>query len=596
MCGVVGFVGDKNAEAELIRFLKKLEYRGYDSAGIAVLSGDNIISTRAEGKIANLEQRVIPAENVSCGIGHTRWATHGKATEVNAHPHTSADGRWVVVHNGIIENFGNIKRELIRKNVKFASETDTEVVSQLLGLSKKEGIEAVIETCGQLEGSWALACINKNDKGTIYLARNKSPLYVCATKENSYVASDPICFSALKYEYYSMEDNEFCVVRGGNLTFLDSKGERIEKKSSKLDNVIESNFDHNWNHYMIKEIHEIPEALKRVATTYNEGLPLYNLSKKRLSKFNRIRIVGCGTAYHSGLVGACYFEKELGIESTAHIASEFRYQNPIMDKKTLAVFVSQSGETADTLSALELAKKKGAYTVAITNVPYSTIAKKADLVLPICAGPEIAVASTKAYVCQLAVFYLFAKYAKCALKKKPFTSSKKIFKVANAIYIPTDGEMEKISEFVMNSTSMFFLGRDIDYFTAQEGCLKLKEITYINANAYAAGELKHGVLALVEEGTPLVVVATEKKLLEKTLNGANEAAARGGKIVLVSQFEVEEDKMHGFTSQIRLPALDEELMPMVAIVPMQKLAYQVCCKKGLSPDQPRNLAKSVTVE
>ncbi len=596
MCGVVGYVGDKNAEKKLIESLKKLEYRGYDSAGIAILSGNNIKITRAEGKIVNLEKKIEEAENVSCGIGHTRWATHGKATETNAHPHVSENGEWVIVHNGIIENFGTLKKELIKGGVKFASETDTEVVSQLLGKSKKTGIEALIDTCNQLDGSFALACINRQSKGTIFLARKKSPLYVCATEGSSYIASDPICFAKLKCDYYSMEDDEFCIAGKGTLVFYNKEGNTIEKKPSKLDAIIESNFDFNWNHYMIKEIHEIPEALKRVATTYSEGLPLFNLKKKLIAKTNKFVIIGCGTAYHSGLVGAAYIEKELGVEATAQIASEFRYKNPIIDKHTTAIFVSQSGETADTLSALELAKKKGAFTIAITNVPYSTIAKKADLVLPICAGPEIAVASTKAYVCQSAVFYILSKYAKAIKNGKPFSGTKKIFKVANSIMIPTDTELEKTSEFVKKCSSMFFLGRDTDYYTAQEGCLKLKEITYINANAYAAGELKHGVLALVEEGTPLVVVATEKKLLEKTLNGANEAAARGGRIVLVSQFDVEPEKMHGFVSQIKLPDLEEELMPMIAIVPMQKLAYQVCCDKGYSPDQPRNLAKSVTVE
>ena len=596
MCGIVGYVGSDKAEEKLIKFLKRLEYRGYDSSGIGVLSGNNIKITRAEGKIVNLEQKIKLSDNVTCGIGHTRWATHGKATERNAHPHISQSNEWAVVHNGIIENFGVIKTDLASKGVLFSSETDTEVIAQLLGVCKKTGIEALIDTCSKLTGSWALACINRNDKGTIYVARNKSPLYVCKTGKNCYLASDPSCFSDVADEYYMLEDFEFAKIGEGVIEFYNNQNEKISKRAIKFDANVKYNYNHNWDYFMIKEIHEIPEALKRVATTYNEGLPFYKLTKRMLNKINRIKIVGCGTAYHSGLVGATYIEKMIRIETTAHIASEFRYQDPIMDRHTLAMFVSQSGETADTLSALEKAKKKGAFTIAITNVSYSTIAKKADIVFPICAGPEIAVASTKAYVCQCAVFFAFAKYAKCILKNTKYLASKDIRKVANKIYIPTDDEIKEISDFVKTSTNMFFLGRDMDYYTAQEGCLKLKEITYINANAYAAGELKHGVLALVEENTPIVVIATEKRLLEKTLNGAHEAAARGGKVVLVSQFDVPKEKLNDVIGVIKLPNLPEELMPMISVVPLQKLAYKVCVEKGYSPDQPRNLAKSVTVE
>lgn len=596
MCGIVGYVGNNKAEEKLIRLLKNLEYRGYDSSGIGVLCKNKIKITRAEGKICNLEKKIIFQSDASCGIGHTRWATHGGATENNAHPHISSDKSWAVVHNGIIENYAVLKKELINKSTEFSSDTDTEVIAQLLGKSLKKGLKALIEVCSQLSGSYALACINKNYPSTIFLAKNKSPLYVCKVNNECYMASDPICFSKISKDYFSLDDNEYCKATNKSLNFYDRNGKIIIKKAIKMDSNIDILCEHNYPYHMIKEINEIPTALKRVAEVYKENHIFAKLNKKILQKIKRIKIVACGTAYHSGLVGAKYLEKNLKIESSAHIASEFRYSDPIIDKNTLMIFVSQSGETADTLSALDNAKQKGCFSVAITNVGYSTITKKADLVLPVCAGPEIAVASTKAYVCQCAVFYILAKYIKSVIKGIKYTPKKEIDIVLKNIYIPTDDEIKNICNFIKETNNMFFLGRDMDYYTAQEGCLKLKEITYINANAYAAGELKHGVLALVEDGTPIVVVATEERLLEKTLNGAHEAAARGGKIIIVSQFDIPSEKLHGIAYQIKLPALKEDFMPMIAIVPLQKLAYNVCISKGFNPDQPRNLAKSVTVE
>jgi glucosamine--fructose-6-phosphate aminotransferase (isomerizing) len=596
MCGIVGFVGDNEVEKTLINCLKKLEYRGYDSSGIAVISKGKIVVTKAQGKICKLEAKIKPATSVTCGIGHTRWATHGKATTRNAHPHSSANGEWSVVHNGIIENFDKLKNTLKNDGVQFLSQTDTEVISQLLGRSGKKGIGALISVCNQLEGSWALACLNKFDEKTIYLARNKSPLYVCSKGENSFVASDPICFAELKVPYYSLEDGEFCVASAKNLQFFDKNEREIAKEANKLSlNFLDASKG-QFEHFMQKEIEEIPSALQRVANTYNGGAAFLKFKKCLISKINRIKIVGCGTAFHSGLMGATFLENMLNVESTAHIASEFRYQNPILDNHTMCIFVSQSGETADTICALELAKEKGSLVVVLTNVPYSTIAKKADIVLPICAGPEIAVASTKAYVCQLAVFFLLAKFLKQRKYEKKSFDTKEIFDLSQKVFIPTKNELEKITKLLLSAPNIFFLGRDKDFFTAQESSLKMKEITYLNATAIPTGELKHGVLALVEKNSALMIIATEKRLLEKTLNGANEVFARGGKIVLVSPFEVKDECQQGIVAHLKLPNIDEDMLQIISVVPMQELAYQVCIAKHLNPDQPRNLAKSVTVE
>ncbi len=597
MCGIVGYIGKNSVEDNLLSALKLLEYRGYDSAGIAVKGGDGkIVETKAVGKIESLENCLKKVDGAILGIGHTRWATHGKATKNNAHPHSAKNGRWHIVHNGIIENYAELKADLVENGTEFSSQTDSEVVAWLLEReSKQDNIIALVNVCRKLTGSWALACIEETSN-SIYLAKNKSPLYVALGEKGAHIASDPICFNGLASSYYSLNDGEFAVVELDFVRFYNNKGEEIDKQSIKLESFECGTGKGGFDHYMIKEINETPKALARLCEVYKEATVLNNLSVETLKNINRIKIVACGTAYHSGLIGAMKLEKALKIEASCYVASEFRYSNPIITDKTLCIFVSQSGETADTLAGLELAKQCGAVTIAITNVAYSTIAKKADYVLPICAGPEIAVASTKAYVCQLAVFYCLAEFLKNKLLgvNADFVANLEKFKDDLVV----NNDEEQIKEIANKFTSLdkvFFIGRGEDAVTADEASLKLKEITYINSNSYPSGELKHGFLALIEEGTPVVVICTRKELLEKTLNGANEAAARGGRIILVTPFDVEVDN-YKIDYTIKLNTDNEDLLSLESVIPMQLLAYYTSINRGLDPDKPRNLAKSVTVE
>ena len=597
MCGIVGFIGEIGVEENLISALKLLEYRGYDSAGIVVKNKENLIKiTKEVGKIANLENAIEPLDNAFIGIGHTRWATHGKATQINAHPHSGEKADWHIVHNGIIENYATLKSELIEKGINFASDTDSEVIAQLLELQKDdENINKLINVTQKLNGSWALACIEK-DSDRLYLAKNKSPLYLAMGDKCAFVASDPICFSGKTESYYSLSDLEFAEVGQNEIIFFNSLGEKIEKTANAM-TVFETGVTKcGYDHFMLKEINEIPNALNRLIEVYSEATVLENLDIEKLKNVNRIKIVGCGTAYNSGVIGAMKLEKALGVESSCFVASEFRYSDPIINENTLCIFVSQSGETADTLACLELAKSKGAMTLAITNVAYSTIARTADFVLPICAGPEIAVASTKAYVCQLAVFYCLANYlsSKFTNNEADYILSLKNF--VNDLEINNnENDIKKIAKEFVSLDKVFFIGRGEDAITADEASLKLKEISYINSNSYPSGELKHGFLALVEEGTPIVVICTNEELLEKTLNGANEAAARGGRIVLVTPFAVNVDN-YKIDYIIKLNSNDQDLLSLEAVIPLQLLAYYTSTGKGFDPDKPRNLAKSVTVE
>lgn len=598
MCGIVGYIGDKIVDKELVGILKNLEYRGYDSAGIAEIDNEKIITTKAEGKISNLESILKNNKNSQCGIAHTRWATHGKPTVANAHPHLSANGEWAVVHNGIIENFGELKKEITSLGgIKFASDTDTEVIPQLLQITSGETpMQKLIAVCKRLEGSYALVCLNSKDNQTLYLAKKKSPLYVATNGKEVFVASDPICFCGKVKSYYVLEDDEFCRAEKSNLIFYDINGDNINKSATKL-NEFESNFGkQNYAHFMQKEIDEVPSVLKRIVNTYRDNNAFQKFDKDFVMRFNKIVFVGCGTAYHAGLMGANLIEKIARIECRTYVASEFRYSNPIIDERTLCIFVSQSGETADTIAAHDLAKEKGAITMALTNVLYSALAKKSDIILPVCAGPEIAVASTKAYTAQITILYMFAKHLSNVLMGNTCNYLTIIDKLVSDIQSISKIKLNDLAQELKDEKQAFFIGRDVDYITSEEASLKLKEITYINSSAYPSGELKHGFLALVEEGTFLFVIATQKDLLDKTLNASHEAYARGAKIVLVTGLDVSVEKMEGVYKTIKLPNLDKDLMPIVSIGVFQKLSYLVSVAKGFNPDQPRNLAKSVTVE
>lgn len=598
MCGVVGYIGGKVVDKQLVEILKNLEYRGYDSAGVAVMTNVGIEINKKEGKITNLDSNLKNNKNAMMGIAHTRWATHGKPSEVNAHPHISSDKKWAVVHNGIIENFGELKKEIEEnKEIKFVSQTDTEVVPQFLQYMFDGNIlSSFIKVCNKLSGSYALLMMNEDDKENLYLAKNKSPLYVAKGENEIFVASDPICFVGKAENYYMFEDGEFAVANLNEIVFYNEHKEKIIKQPIKL-TLYESSFGKNdYPHYMLKEINEVPQVLRRIADTYTDSKPFEKIDNSLLNKINRIVFVGCGTAYHAGLMGANMIEKFARIDSRTYVASEFRYSDPIIDEKTLAIFVSQSGETADTISAHDLAKNRGATTIALTNVLYSTLAKKADYILPVCAGPEIAVASTKAYTAQITILYMLAKYLDGIKKNKDTDYISNVFKLSREIIMPNELKFKDIIDDLAKEKNAFFIGRGLDYVTSEEASLKLKEITYINSQAYPSGELKHGFLALVENGTYVFVLATQKELLDKTLNGAHEASARGGKLIIATQYDIPEEKLKGVYSTIKLQKFDDELMPIVSIGAFQMISYLTSIKKCINPDQPRNLAKSVTVE
>ena len=590
MCGIVGYLGKEIETKKIIRILKKLEYRGYDSSGVACLDENQIETFKQVGNISNLE-KIVPDDALSsCMIAHTRWATHGKPSVVNAHPHSSKEQCWTIVHNGIVENFNELKNEL--KN-KPESDTDTAVVSELLEEKNVESANDFVHAFDSVVGSYAIVAFNKNKKDELFLAKRRSPLYLAQNTDGDVlVASDPICFAGFAKDYYTFSDGEFCHVKGESVEFLDNKNQKITKQKTVLDEIFEDSDKNEYEHFMLKEINEQQTALLRQVKTYIESDALEKFDAEFIKSFNSVKIIGCGTAYHAALIGAKYISKLVGIEAYAEMASEFIYNEPVFaDEKSLFIFVSQSGETADTLQAFELAKSKGAKTIALTNVLYSTLASKCDYVLPVCAGPEIAVASTKAYVCQLSALYLFASHLKSKLKNKPSEHFENIKKIADKILTFNKTQIDELAEKLKTKNETIFIGKDFDYITSSEASLKLKEVSYINSASYPSGELKHGFLALVENGTPLVVFAGNKKTNTKTLNAAHEAISRGAEEIVVTN-----QKIDGFKNVIFIDEPDELLFPILSIAPLQYLAYKVSILKGINPDQPRNLAKSVTVE
>ena len=593
MCGIVGYIGPKRKTNWLVEKLKKLEYRGYDSSGVASIEDGNVKIVKAVGKIAALEEKLSESDVISCAIAHTRWATHGKPTEVNAHPHSSTNQSWTVVHNGIIENYLEIKNGL--KNASLIkSDTDTAVVAEILAEKKVCDINGFIDVCSMLKGSFALGCINKEEDNSIYLARNKSPLYVAYNNGQMLLASDPICFVGFSENYYVLNNNEFAKATQTDITFYDQNKAQIKKDSVVLDEIMEESGKGEYLHFMIKEIMEEPVALNRIVKSYTDNNVLNKFDKNFFSKFNKVEFIGCGTAYHAGLMGARYIEKCARVPATSIIASEFIYMEPIISPQTLYIFVSQSGETADTLRALELVKKSGAVTIAVTNVLYASLAKAVDYVLPVCAGPEIAVASTKAYVCQIAVLYMLAKRMEEVKSGVQINYIDSLKTVIEHILKQDYDMLKQIAEELKNKKDSIYIGKDLDYITALEGSLKLKEIAYNYASSYPSGELKHGFLALIEEGTIMFVLANHKSINAKTHNAASEAVSRGAKAILIGPEETGSDFNPAY--HIKMPNIDELLLPMVSIMPLQYIAYLVSKEKGINPDQPRNLAKSVTVE
>lgn len=594
MCGITGYIG-QNVERNLIDGLQLLEYRGYDSAGIAVLSNE-IKVTKGAGKISELEKNVSYSTHFSCGIAHTRWATHGAPTTINAHPHTSNNNVWAVVHNGIIENFSELKNELKSKGYKFKSETDTEVICNLLqDDTSYTAIQKLINISKKLTGSYALACLNRDYKNTLFLAKNKSPLFIAHSGSNIYVASDIICFKGKADKYFELNDLEFCIANTKNIEFFDKNGKKIKKSARLMQNFEISVTKNDYPHYMLKEIYETPNVLKNLVETYKERNILHFLTNNFISKFTNIVLVGCGTAYHASQMGAKFLQEYARVNANPQIASEYRYSNPIIDQNSLCILVSQSGETADTLAVCEMAKQNNATTIALTNVLYSTLARICDYVLPVCANTEIAVASTKAYTAQISALYMLAKH----LENEKFNKNCNYVEDISQIYSNFSFDCEQIkdlSQILTKAKNVFFIGRNYDHITAQEASLKLKEITYIFSSEHPAGELKHGFLALIDKKSYLFAVATNKRLLDKTLNATFEAEARGAKIILATQFDLPKEMLKKFYKVIHLPLLNENIIPIASIIPFQLLAYYTSINKGINPDQPRNLAKSVTVE
>ncbi|MCM1330004.1 MAG: glutamine--fructose-6-phosphate transaminase (isomerizing) [Ruminococcus sp.] len=607
MCGIVGYVGKEACAGVLVDALKRLEYRGYDSAGIALFEGEKIKTVKAKGKIAEgLAERLKtePRLNATCGIGHTRWATHGEPSDVNAHP--IGNGRVCIVHNGIIENYRELKAFLTSKGYGFESETDTETVAKLLDYYYEgDPVEAIEKTVSALEGAYSLGIIFREHKNVIYAVRKDSPLIVGKGETESYIASDVTAILEHTREYYLLEKGEIAILDEKGVRFTDMNGEPIEKELLTATWDVAAAQKGGYEHFMLKEIHEQPEALRNtVSPRVKDGLPNLSecgLTAEKIRGYRQIFIVGCGSAMHSGMVGKYLIEDLARIPVVVDIASEFRYRNPLVTEGDLVVIISQSGETADTLEALKIAKRKGADTLAVVNVVGSSIAREADMVIYTNAGPEISVCSTKAYAVQVAFMYLFAFEVAYALGKIDENECRRL--VAGLEKVPEKiGEcLEDASPYqyvaskIFNASSLMYIGRGLDNALSMEGSLKLKEISYIHSEAYAAGELKHGTISLIEEGTPVIAVATQSALFEKTLSNVRTVKSRGAKVVMICKSSEELDSQCA-DFKIGLPAAEDMFLPLISVVAMQLIAYYTAVQRGCDVDKPRNLAKSVTVE
>ena len=600
MCGIVGYVGKRDCTDVLMSGLSKLEYRGYDSAGIAVFQEGKIVVAKAKGRLKNLEERMEkegrPKGHV--GIGHTRWATHGEPSDVNSHPHTG--GRVTIVHNGIIENYKELKDFLVGKGVTFTSDTDTEVVARLLDYRYNGSpIQTISETIRDLEGSYALGIIFADHPDQVYAVRCESPLIVGVGKGESFIASDVPAIIEYTRDYYLLEHEEIAVLNSDGVQIYDAFGQPVQKELKTADWDVEAIGKGGYAHFMLKEIHEQPTAIRNtIAPRIQNGLPNLEecgITPEVLRGFRHIQVVACGTAMHAGTVGKYVIEKLARVPVTVDIASEFRYREPLVGEGDLVIIISQSGETADSLAAMRLAKSLGAKTLAIVNAMGSSIAREADMLIYTHAGPEIAVASTKAYIVQIAVMYLFAFELALAVGKIDEAECRRLVELLQQTPDSIAAILEHKEQALITADSLLYIGRGLDYALSMEGSLKLKEISYIHSESYAAGELKHGTISLITENMPVIAVATQKALKEKTISNIKEVKARGARVILVCR---ESDSVDPEAVDIRfdLPEFDDLLMPMIAVVPLQLIAYYTSVLKGNDVDKPRNLAKSVTVE
>lgn len=609
MCGIVGYIGSKEASPLLIEGLSKLEYRGYDSAGVAIIDNSNIQIEKAKGRLKNLEEKLdeCPIKG-GLGIGHTRWATHGEPSDTNSHPHFNKDKTIAVVHNGIIENYIYLKEWLGSLGYEFITETDTEVVAHLVDyFYKGDIVKAVADAVAKVEGSYALGVITSKEPGKMVAIRKDSPLIVGLSEDGNFIASDIPAILSQTRRVYLLEDKELVVLTKEGVTITTLEGMPVKKEVFNVTWDAEAAEKGGYEHFMIKEIHEQPKAIKDTMTSRimadSDKIKLddISLTKEDLENIDKIFIVACGTAYHAGMVGKYVIEKLARIPVEVDIASEFRYRNPILNEKTLMIVVSQSGETADTLAALREAKKHGSRVIAVTNVVGSSAAREADDIFYTWAGPEIAVASTKAYTTQLIAMYIIGLYL-ARLNDKMTVEEFRVIR-DEMLSLPEKVEavlenkepLQRFAHLNRNHEDMFYLGRGLDNAVALEGALKLKEISYIHAEAYAAGELKHGPIALIEDGIPVIALATQDELFDKMVSNIREVVTRGAKVLSIAQegntaIETVSDAVEYIPSVLSL------LSPVLSVVPLQLLSYYVSIERGCDVDKPRNLAKSVTVE
>ena len=606
MCGIVGYVGDRDCADVLVDALSKLEYRGYDSAGIAVFEKGTIKVEKCKGRLANLVDKmaVDGKPQGHCGIGHTRWATHGEPSDINSHPH--GNKRVSIVHNGIIENYKQIKDFLIEEGYSFVSETDTETVAKLLDYYYVDDpVDTIIKVLAEIKGSYALGIMFRDYPDTVFAVRKESPLIVGVGENENFLASDVPAIIKYTRDYYLLETNEIAVVKKDSISIYDMHKEPVHKEINTADWDVDAAEKGGYAHFMLKEICEQPDALKKtINPRIKNGLPDFSecgLTDEKLRSYHHIYIVGCGSAMHAGMVGKYVIEKLARTPVVVDIASEFRYRDPLLAPDDLVVIISQSGETADTLAALKLANSIGADTLAIVNVVGSSIAREAKMVMYTLAGPEISVCSTKAYMVQAAFMYLLAfrvAYARNAIDEEQCRQLiSELSQIPSKVQTCVDDQTQyqKVASKLISADSLLYIGRGLDYALSMEGSLKLKEISYIHSESYAAGELKHGTISLIEDGMPVIAVATQHDLYEKTMSNIKEVKTRGATVVMVCSEDMKFDG-NDVDYPVMLPLARDLLMPLVAVVPLQLIAYYTAALKNFDVDHPRNLAKSVTVE
>lgn len=611
MCGIVGYIGKKQAKPILINGLLRLEYRGYDSAGIATMEEMGIKNIKTKGRVSELEEvKGIENLNGSIGIGHTRWATHGKPSSINSHPHMDNSNTFAVVHNGIIENYAELKEFLKNNGYNFISETDTEVIPNLIHYHYKDSKEigkmkllsSITEACKKLKGSFAIEVLCTDYPDNMVIVRQDSPLVIGKGEGENYISSDIPAILSFTKDFYLLNDKEYALLSRDNIEFYSEELQPIEKEVKNITWDACAAEKDGYDDFMLKEVNEQPKSIRetigsRIQANQKINFADFELTKEYLETVNKIFIVACGTAMHAGLVAKNAIENLCNIPTEVDIASEFRYRNPIINEKTLCIFISQSGETADTIAALKLAKSQKAKTIAISNVIGSSITREADYTLYTHAGPEIAVASTKAYTSQIVLLAMLTIYFAEVLG----VNAEQVKKLKEAIVVlPSQIEevlkdttkVENFAKRIYKEKDVFFIGRGIDYTVALEGSLKLKEISYIHSEAYASGELKHGPIALIENDITVISILTDENLIEKSISNIQEVVTRGAKTFIVTNQELK----HNFAEVIKIPETHKLISPILSVIPLQLLAYYISKAKGLDVDKPRNLAKSVTVE